>query len=115
MGYCGLDHWTDVDGASDLRYLLAEAKGSSKFSKIIQQHVEDEGNACNPCGAINLVLLIESGEITPADVGKRNMFAILDKITQLIEQVNDEFHDKAYIRLYHVVKKALRQTNGTDR
>jgi hypothetical protein len=108
MGYSGLENWARVDGAADLRANLLASKGTRKFSAFIKEAMEDEGNAFNPNGFVNLALILESGDITPKELGKRTLFPILDNLISLLEEENDDYHDKAYLRLYHVVRKALR-------
>jgi hypothetical protein len=108
MGYCGLDSWVYVDGAADLRSNLEAYRGTAKFSRCIKEALKEKGNAYNPSGIINLALLVESEDISPKDLGKRNMYLILEELIQLMEQVNDDLHDKAYVRLYCAIQKILR-------
>jgi len=107
MGYSGLENWQSVDGASDLRYWLLKSVGTSNFSSCVEEALKEEGNAYNPSGGVNLALVIESGEFSPSDFGKRALYAILDHLVSLLEENNDDYHDKAYLRLYHVLKKSV--------
>lgn len=107
MGYSSLDNWVDVDGASDLRSDLIEYRGTNKFSSVLSKAILEKGNAYNPDGCVNIALLIESEEIFPTEVGKRNLFVLIDKMIQLLEQVNDDYHDMAYIRLYNVLRHSV--------
>jgi len=108
MGYCGLENWGCVDGAADLRSFLLGARGTNRFHSLIKEAIKEQGNDYNPSGCVNLALLLESGDLSAKDLGKRVLFTILDHITSLLEDCNDDYHDKSYLRLYNVVKNALR-------
>jgi len=107
VGYSGLEHWQSVDGASDLHYWLTKSVGTQSFSSCVNEALKEEGNAYNPSGGVNLALIIESGDFSPSDFGKRALYSILDNLISLLEENNDDYHDKAYLRLYHVVKKSV--------
>lgn len=109
MGYSSLDTWQHVDGASDLLYELEESRGTSSFQKIVAKAIKDEGNCFNPAGFINLALLLEAGEISSEELGERNLFLILDKVIFHLEEVNDEYHDQVYVRLYHTIRRLLKK------
>lgn len=110
MGYSSLDTWEHVDGASDLLYELERARGTNSFQKIVAKSIKDEGNCYNPAGFINLALLLEAEEISPEELGERNLFLILDKVISHLEEVNDEYNDQVYLRLYYVIKRSLKKS-----
>lgn len=54
MGFMGLKHWSEVDGASDLHYELNRA-----ISDLVTDALSNEGNNYNPPGVINIALIFE--------------------------------------------------------
>jgi hypothetical protein len=54
MGFMGLKHWGEVDGAADLH-----ADIEKSVSKVILKGLKDPGNAYNPPGIINIALILE--------------------------------------------------------
>jgi hypothetical protein len=77
MGFMGLSHWVESDGASDFRFVLQEAKGNkAKLKKLIATELKDFANEYNTPGFLNVALVIadegvkngdgEESDITPA-------------------------------------------------
>jgi hypothetical protein len=106
MGYMGLDTWQDVDDAADLLYVL---KRTTKSCSIIAKALKEVGSEFNPPGCVNVALLLESKQISPNEIGKKNLLVLIDKLMNLVEQRHDDYHDQAYIRLYNVARRCLKE------
>lgn len=66
MGFFGLKHWVESDGAADFRYTLLRAlakkqAGARKAAvrKLVDKELKDMANCYNTPGFINLALCLE--------------------------------------------------------
>lgn len=114
MGYMGLSHWVESDGASDFRCVLQElfkkheGKKTLKTAvrKLIFKETKNGSNFCNTDGVVNIALVMEDeGNIeVPLEKGepedktpefskllsKKEFKAILDGLTKLIKKCGPE-------------------------
>lgn len=108
MGYSGLNSWQDVDGAADLRSRIMDIEYQPyTIYQIVDEELKDKGNEYNPSGSVNCALLIESGDLSIEDIGEANVNLILNELVHHMEEINDEYHDMAYIRLYSFIKQKM--------
>jgi hypothetical protein len=110
MGYSGLETWAYSDNAAELRQIIEEAREKRKpldkvfYGKVVKQR----DNEWNTEGCVNLALLLEDGFITVKDLGKKNTQEVLYRLGELLENPdNDEYHDKAYLRMVHSVTSMI--------
>jgi len=54
MGFMGLKHWVEVDGASDLHSEIG-----NHLNKLVTKHLKDPGNDYNPPGFVNVALIVK--------------------------------------------------------
>jgi hypothetical protein len=68
MGFTGLSHWVNSDGAADFRYILQQqfkrfAKDKKKLKlairKVVDKELDDMANEWNTPGMVNLALCME--------------------------------------------------------
>ncbi len=116
MGYMGLSHWAESDGAADFRHLIVGLKNKSAITKCIIKELKEDNSVWNTPGCINIALAMEDKEtpdfssyLTPEIFEKiisqlnYHISACEDK-SQWDEEKNRKMHLKAYKRLLKVVK-----------
>jgi len=55
MGFMGINHWVESDGAADFHHTLGTA-----ISKLAQKEMKDEANQYNTPGWLNILLILKS-------------------------------------------------------
>ena len=66
MGFWGISHWVESDGAADFRHVLlgaleqkTEAARTKAVRKVISAELKDEANNYNTPGFVNIALCLE--------------------------------------------------------
>lgn len=113
MGYMGLSHWVDSDAAADFHFVLQKTP-KNKIREIVLKELEEPGNGCNTCGAINIALVMETEGNKEKYENKRSIVfsnilnksdfkQILDKINEKINLTEQtELWDNEKNRLWHL-------------
>ena len=85
MGFSGLSHWNESDGAADFRAVIARA-----LNKAFKKELKNEANCYNTPGWVNALLLFkEYPSIVPL-IDKDVLNYIDDRIEQDVEFSNDK-------------------------
>lgn len=108
MGFMGLAHTVEVDGASDLKYSILSA-----FQNRIDEELLDEGDINNPPGIINILLVFKEEPnliryLSPVLLGRIDLCARrinldqwgkkeVDQIKDLIRRWNENPTVKKYL------------------
>lgn len=89
MGYMGLSHWVESDGAADFRSELQDCPLDKKSIRtLIMKELKNGGNSYNTSGPVNIALVMEDegkewgdgGDTTPSFsklLSKKEFVAIL--------------------------------------
>ncbi len=139
MGYMGLSHWVESDGAADFRYVLNELfkkhEGkkplTSAVRKLILKEIKNDANCYNTSGPVNVALVMEDEGSEPnvelEDPGtpvfskllsKKEFQAIIKGLDKLIEKYGSEdvcdentnMHREAFKRMKNsVVRKTYKE------
>ena len=102
MGYMGLSHWVESDGAADFRSELQDCPLDKKSIRaLIMKELKNGGNCYNTSGPVNVALVMEDegkewgneGDTTPIFsklLSKKEFVAILKGLDALIKNCDNK-------------------------
>ena len=94
MGYMGMDHWQESDGAADFVFVYKEATTMSKRRKIIDTELKDFANNYNTPGSVNIALAMEDGIVRKDDLTAKQTNKLRELLADLKMKSSAKYRDE---------------------
>lgn len=111
MGYMGMNHWEESDGAADFVFIYKKATTMAKRRKIIDTELKDFANSYNTPGSVNIALAMEDGIVRKDDLTAKQTNKLRELLADLKLKSSSKYreewcddagrmeHNQAYTRM----------------